>query len=862
MHALSALGVAPENPSFPNIVACPSCHQNTLYLFDDIAANGVWLHCNTCGAHGDIITFAASIWNTSIADAIDKFVDLRLISAADKTTAINEYSRAVQKQAHLQDFWADTEPQIWSHGDDVIACRLRELGVSSEINARGFVGVAHKEQIAKVCAEIGRPCPKNFRRGGASIVFPFYDLPGRFAGAMLVQYSEDFDARYNYIPVNGYKRKRPEAGYFLLDAMLKPAPEILKNTQFVVDSPMWALQMQCEQLKRGVELLPIAASYTGPEANSYGQNWLAFAPITRLFQSAAISPELISRAATARGYVCVTPPLHKKTREQDNPLKQLTNIRYAATTWQVSLHNALKPMSEIAAQSFATRLTVSPDKLAPFLKKMNDNFSAGFADRVLSHATLAVPLGSIQTARRRVVIARGDGWWNSANHRICSANIAITKIVQEDNGHKTYSGVIHIDGEQFEFSDSAKRIEGMGLLAYAQAYMAPKKKLVVFDNMWNKRSHLISIELNKPELISISSRLGWDDRAGVFRFAQFELTNDGAVTPTMLPKTKKQSAAFPEPTPVAPPAIKQFLTPSPDNAFIWTVFAAIATDLIAPVVRKEPTATGMSGASFTLAAMLGNELACSYKHSTTLHRSHVSRNLAELAENADWPLFAASTFDDASYGTVIPRCHAYPIFVKITQPAAAIAPSYGWQVITGSASVGAADFSVFRHVLPAYIQRALKQRMTIAAGSVNMTRAVLSDLAGWLTETYGSSFQLDCALNQLVTDENAHTALLLELGRAVNNRQLTIVPHPRNRSQAANYLVRKKDYWWLNQRAVDRYFYSSKTVIPNWLLIKELLLKSGALIAEESIRGMPGISITTDWGDQFLLTNSEARDIG
>jgi hypothetical protein len=164
--------------------------------------------------------------------------------------------------------------------------------------------------------------------------------------------------------------------------------------------------------------------------------------------------------------------------------------------------------------------------------------------------------------------------------------------------------------------------------------------------------------------------------------------------------------------------------------------------------------------------------------------------------------------------------------------------------------------------LPAYIQRALKQRMTIAAGSVNMTRAVLSDLASWLTETYGSSFQLDCALNQLVTDENAHTALLLELGRAVNNRQLTIVPHPRNRSQAANYLVRKKDYWWLNQRAVDRYFYSSKTVIPNWLLIKELLLKSGALIAEESIRGMPGISITTDWGDQFLLTNSEARDIG
>jgi hypothetical protein len=102
-----------------------------------------------------------------------------------------------------------------------------------------------------------------------------------------------------------------------------------------------------------------------------------------------------------------------------------------------------------------------------------------------------------------------------------------------------------------------------------------------------------------------------------------------------------------------------------------------------------------------------------------------------------------------------------------------------------------------------------------------------------------------------------------ELQRGVTLGQLAVVPHPRKHRQPVNYLVRKKEHWWLNQRGIDRYFYIGKTVTPNWLLIIELMSNDGVFIAEELVRNMPGLIINTQWGDKYLLTSTnEAREIG
>lgn len=860
---MSALGIAPDQLVFPAVVSCPLCQKNTLHLFDDTTTNGIWLHCNSCLAHGDIITFGASLWNTTPDVAIDRFVELNAINPAEKDNAAGEYTRVLERFEKFEQFWFDAEAQIWGHHDDVIACRLRELGVYPEIDAAGLVGVAYKDQIDALQRFVRRPPVRPVREHGASLVFPYYDLPGRLTGFLFVQYDDTFTASSHFTTVSQYRRARPEAGYFLLRTALLPATEALKSTQFVVDDPMWALAMQCEMLRRGQALLPVMASYTGVAANSWGGSWRAFTPVPRIFQSHTVSPELISRAAVSRGYVALVSPTQRlKNRQATDAMSRLVSIRKNAKTWQTVLTDTIGKMSEIAAHSFATRLSIPPDKLAPFLSKVSDNFSAGFSDRVLTHVKTSRELVPRQSRPWQwTVIPKADGWWSVTNQHICAANIVINKIMQADDGEKTYSGVIYLDGDEIQFTDSATKIERTGLLAYAAGLATARKKVMMFDGRWNSRSHLIAIELSKPELVCVSNRLGWDDRAAVFRFANYELSADGVPTTAPQPSEKNKHAIFPEPVAVAPPAIRQFLTPSHENAFVWTVVAAVASGLLDPVLRRDAVATAIPGDGFTTALDICAALGCPHQRIELLRRSDATAAVYDRTAALEWPTTVASAFDATSISPTVPRCHNRPIIAQLSPVAASVATSYGWQTIVGQAP--AADFTPLAFVLPAYIQRALRQRMRISLAGQLTTVAVLSDLHAWLLETYGSAFQLECATGRLFTQNDADTAIFSELTTAVKSGALAVLPRPRRVGQPGNYLVRKKTNWWLNQRAVDRYFYDRKALAPNWLWLVKLLTRRGVFGGEEAVRNLPGILVDSSWCDTYLLPAADlARDIG
>lgn len=863
MRALSAMGVVTENLTLPAVVGCPTCQQNTLHLFDDPTTDGLWLHCNSCNAHGDIITFAASTWNTSVSETLQKFADLDLINQGEKDNIVGEYERCLNRYREAEGFWYDAESQIWSHGDDIIACRVRELGVYQEVDAAGLIGVAHPEQIEKFCKFVWRAKPTSVRHGGTSLVLPYYDLPGRLTGFLLVQYDKEFQAKQSFIPLTGYRRRRPEAGYFLLKTALLPTDPSFKNTQFIVDDPLWALVLQCETLRTGGKLLPLMASYSGTEANSYGRSWSAFNHTTRIFQAQTASPELISRVCAARGYLALmsqTKRLAKRLHTE--ALSRVIAMRTNAETWQAGLTKILTGMNEIAAQSFASRLTIPPDKLAPFLQKVNESFSPGFADRVLASIRVLPAADAPKTAWRWLITPRSDGWWSVTNQRVCSANIVINKIIQSDSGEKSYSGTIYLDGESFPFSGDAAKIERMGLLEYAAAYLSTYKKLIVFDGTWNRRSLLIAIGLSKPELIAVSSRLGWDERANAFRFANYALCSDGTIELNEHVSPQHRAIVFPEPVAVAPPTIQPLLTPSPENAFTWTVFAAIAANLIDPILRRDTTATAITSELFPAALKVGAALGCEHMRSAYLRRSEVSKQFYDKTDELVWPAFLSNAFDDASLGPIVPKCHNRPVFARLAEPASNVAPSYSWQVIRGAATEQT-DVSALRYVLPAYIQHALKTRMGLSLIKPATTAAVLEDLHGWLARSYGKTFQFDYALRHLITRDTADIAFALELRNAITAGKLAVLPQPRKRKQPPNYLIRKKEVWWLNQRAIDRYFYSCKSLPPNWLMIIELLTKNGLFVGEEAVHNLPGILVTASWCDQYLLPVSNlAREIG
>lgn len=855
LPALSALGIVLEKPSFPVVATCPLCNQPELRIFNDIFTDGLWLSCVECKTHGDIITASTHIWNISLPDALSKFSDLGLIPESENDRLAGEQSRFSARHMAANDFWRDVEGQVWSHGDDIIACRLRDFGMRYEISAcTGLVGVATYDQIAKLCTELGRPKPQQIRENGPSLVYPFYDLPGRVAGFLLVQYGETYESQQTFIPVAGYKRKRPEAGYFMLESLLQPADKSLRDTQFLSEDIGWVLKTQCQQLQYGASLFPLAAAYNGTEATSYGTTWASFEPATRIFHAHAVSPELISRACNARGYVSVTTPAAELS------FTNLKAIRAKAETWQQNLKNALTGIKEEKAQAFAENLHIAPDKLGLFLQKFDHPFSDGFTDRVL-HYVDAAPA---EPRAKWRIIERESGWWNHNGKHIINVLPKIERVTQTDDGEKIYTGTITLENRDvYRFTDSAKKIERMGFLVYVAAVLAPHKKLVLYDRLWNARSLLMAMQLNNPEVVTVSTQYGWDHLQKVFRFNNYEITDSGAVQQTPTWPGRKTPISFSQPVPVAPLPVRELLTLAHENSYVWNLFAGVASQLIAPALGNDPVAVGVGAEHFKSVLEVTAALCCPVERAVAAHKHSARGFFARLEGDLQWPTLIFNAFADDILSNVVPRYFNQPLIARLSPAAMSIAPGYGWHTIIGTTGAVEMPAEVLRDVLPAYIQHVMRVKAQWPKNKGNLHTAVLSDVHNWLLETYGNAFNLPHASSQLRGPDTAHVALFEELTTALQTGKISLIPHPRLKKQQKNYFLRKKNYWWLNRNAVDRYFYIANSVGPNWLAIVELLQQNDIYKGEHTIHNMRGLLIDSEWCDQFWSSDlPEEKETG
>ncbi len=832
-------------------------------MFDDIVTDGIWLHCNSCLAHGDIITFGAQIWNTSLPHALSKMAELGVITPSEADKAAADYDRAFSRQKAAETFWTAAASQLWNHSDDLLACRIYDIGLKPEYDVTNLVGAAHPDQVLKLCRELGRAKPRLARKDGSSLVLPYYTLPGRLSGFLLLHYSADAEMRKTFIPVSGYDRQRVDAGYCFLPNLLLPPPTVLKNKQFVVEDQLWALKEQCRQFKYGLPALPIVAGYAGPEAISYGTNWSALPPTPRFFQGNAATPELLSQAANGKGYVSVVAPDVAARPSCRYTLQCLAKICSAADTWQSVLNKTLAGHNEMTSYSFATKLAIEHSRLQLFFKNHGDQFSEDFVKRVLQTIDLA-PTAPTRTHKKWVLVEQDNAWWNHVGQQVCNARVVITQIMQADDGEKIYAGRVCMRDWEITFTENARRIEHMGLLAYAAAIAAPHGKLITYDRSWNKRSHLISIQLHSPVLTLVSTKTGWDEQASMFRFRDYAFTNAGETINTPAIIKQSQAVSFPEPLDAGPIGVRRFLTAENKNAFVWGVFGTIAANLIAPIVRKDCVATAISGVAFNTAARIGAALGCQQRVTSTLHRASVADFLRKNSADLLWPVFLASEFNDADTAPSITHIHNRPVIVRMPESGAVAALGYGWNKIsTGVAPDTLNDFSDLRYVLPAYIRHTLLSRMNLVAKSPNLVISVLTDLHTWLDEVYGATFHLPQTLQQFGVSERAHEALIQEIVRGVHHEKLDVIPRPRRKMQPKNYLLRRKEFWWLNRRAIDNYFTNDKNIPPNWLGVINLLINDGVFGGEETVQGMPGILVSTPWCDNYWTNNEiPAREIG
>jgi hypothetical protein len=856
-NAIAFMGLLQNHSNFPAVMPCPFCGQFALYAYDDIPREDLWFNCDGCLAHGNIITFAAQIWKTSLDDALDRFAEEKL---CNRNVGGREYVKNSAKYAAVlkcaQNFWAAASTQLWSLDSSWITHKLRDLGVSRDIACDGLVGATAGKQIRQMYNATKQVMPQKLYLRAPMLIFPHYDLPGRICGFMLVHEKNIDNRNHAFLSLVSHRRAKPNAGYYLLNTALLPPHKILKTSHFVVDDPLWVLRAQTTQLRHGLPLLPISSGYVGPEAASLGGTWLSMPSCKRFFYSESITPELISQAAGGRGYVC--PAQSEYTLNAVTPLRtirRLAVICRAAVTWQTALADVCANLNTVAAKTFLTQLTISRERVNQFLttrKPLPHNEINDVLNQMLPRREVA---GAFMPQNDAIV--REDGWFSPRNIPILNCCPVIEKIIYADNGKKYYSGYVKKNNLCVPFFVPANDIDRKKFINFISALMAKHGELVIAAHN-NVNLLSMTLKLHKPQILNVRTALGWDSELRLFNLGDYSLDNAGTVVPQNCPEVPRlQSFNFPQPSAVAPNSINALLTPTHENAFVWAVTAAVLAQLIAPVVDADASSVAVLADNFAIAAAVG-EVAGGEIHQIDRHVIG-GRSIANALRATSTPQFIeVNSIARVTRAGIVIKCPNTSGFISM--PAACLpgALSYGWTAISmPSTKITKQDYAAISYVIPAYIQRTLQQRVRLPGSGPQLVTAILRDLHAWLEPIYGKTFNLAAALEIIQLPTAAHIALMRQLNAAILDDKIAVLPKPRYKTQRANYVLREKTHWWLNKKAIQDYM-KINGVVPNWRALINCFTQQGVFLGETVVQNMTGLCIAKDWCDAFWSDYGES----
>lgn len=850
------MGIADENTTFPTVLSCPVCNKSTLYCYDDTTREDIWLACDTCSAHGNIITFAAQIWKLGLSEALNRFDEKGLCARSKVAVEVGNLTKVHTRAIAAEKFWENAKNQLWTHDDPNIISKLRDLGISKDIDCSQLIGVVHHKQIETLCKTVARGFPSQLSRAPC-VVLPYYDLPQRISGFLLVQYGDDLRQSRAFIGVARNAKYTPDAGYYLMHTAQLPLNSNLGNSFFIVDDPLWVLRAQAAQLWHGSGFLPICASYTGKEATSHGVTLQMFAHAQRFFSGKTVTPGMVSQAAAARGYVSVPPE-----RASDSPntprqtVKLLADMRRSAVTWQEALERVFKTNTGIAAQAFASELNIMRDKLTKFLQTRTILSSAEI-NKILSRIT---PHHGVDANKRHWadVLDRDDCWQTTSGMVISNCAPVITHVIYTDEGHKFYDGYVKKDGSTYDFFASSTDVDKPGLFNYVCRMMAEHGELVTTAPQWNVKSLSVAMMLQPPQAVTVTTMPGWNAKTREFHFRDYGMKNDGTVIATPYPELRAANPLnFPEPDTVAPEALTQLLAPSHENAALWALTAVVLADMISPALDADPIGFALDARLFDRVAPIADEFGC---HSVSVGTGVLNSagGLVRVMQHLQWPTFVESIGDNDSSirGSLISELRA-PAILKALPQSLVTATSYGWYALSPTAKFPAElDITNLKFVLPAYIQHVLRDRLAVKSG-LPLFRVVLADMHKWLNQTYGESFNLLAAESLIVGPESAHILLMRDINNAITDGDIALLPQPRKSNQRYDFLIRNKQHWWINKKAVNTYLQRKTGIAPNWNALLNCFENAGVFAGEKTINNLSGFLLNKSWCDGLRIAEPE-----
>lgn len=441
------LDVGYESAVLPALVTCPLCQGHALRVYEDQAVRGAWFHCGACGAGGDGVSFAATVWKTDVAGAVTRLVAAGLLPAGSEAAVPAYLAGVAARRQRVADFWATASRHLPGWESPGAAALARAVGVNLGIpEERWRVGMATLVGAAPARAVEQTFNPAGLAGGGGGgvrnrrvfvgrgwrdvLVLPYYSAAGRISGFGLVGRGGGPGDRV-FAPVRSNELvARRDAGLY--------APHAAEGHPTVVAVPddVLALRLHSRHFSTSGRFLGLVA-WTDDGTNATGRPcWQQLNGKRVVHWVRDIDAAVVRQAFFFDADVSTAGPEHADREaflaycRQLDPPDLLRRVARAARPWRYALADWVREAAGGPVEVLVARLRaygIDPHEVA---RSLPDREAA---DRLhdLSGPARAVPGVQFATFAPGTVEARPDGWYYRCRRRLGAGDRPVTRGTDE-----------------------------------------------------------------------------------------------------------------------------------------------------------------------------------------------------------------------------------------------------------------------------------------------------------------------------------------------------------------------------------------------------------------------------------------------
>ena len=639
-----------------------------------------------------------------------------------------------------------------------------------------FFGLLSMEQLKQ---------PQIAPKVADTLVIPTYDLPGRYAGLLLLTLheSEPPVLSYRSFPkLAGLVKYHKCAGVTLLPQAIETRKhDKLRQPELIVYcDTVDATRAYLRWLRGSSEALPMVIPVQ--QSLQATKTVWQYLPPTRLVFAGAFE-NTIGYASRSSGDIAVMDRC--PFGGMRNMLHYVQQIKDEAIPWQQVVINKLVETPAVQRTDVFMKMNIAPASREAFINQ------APVELRQQITAPLSETNWRTFPFQHRTVVETASGWWLKSNKPISAGIIRIDRIVSFAKAPITNYGVrvsgrVLFKGVIYPFETTIKKINARGLFKFIATYLLEEHGCFGFwfRKEWNARSFDLALAAYKPQLVKSLPELGWNTAEQKFAYNNFVIESDGTVNNNWMYNSNNRTEFtptydIPRPTNQFPseliPPLEQTDINSRAN---WMLAAAVLHNIIAPyagrpmqsiVVAARSTVRKKFSTMLQSAAFLGCGSACLTDWGWKIMRARLA-----AAEKHNFPI-------NTMYCTHKMRreLKTNPIASKLIIAASPAISSTDYQIVVPE-PVGYHVNNwaqTLKHMLPYVLQFMLQSRIA----PINFSNDVSSTyviLEKWLQNIGASTQGLNAAIelrNAMITPEYA---------------MLTCIYEPRITNHICNYAMR------------------------------------------------------------------------